>query len=155
MPTVRVEETVDAARDALFAVLTDHEGYGRFPGVKKCELLRVGRHERNGLGALRRVHLGGPTVLDEEIVAYDASNSYEYRIRRARPLPIRHTLGRVELEALDTNRTKVVWTSTFEFPLPIVGRAIGKRAAAPLARGFKTAIRKAAALAVEQTLTTS
>jgi hypothetical protein len=150
VPTVRVEETVEVARDALFAVLTDHEGYGRFPGVAKCKLLRAGRRERNGLGALRRVYLGGPTVLDEEIVAYDAPSSYEYRIRRARPLPIRHTLGRVELEALGGDRTKVVWTSTFEFPLPIVGRAIGKRAAAQLARGFKAAIREAATLAVDQ-----
>jgi|GEM_PF-6911782 len=33
MPTVRVEQVVGVSRDALFAVLTDHEGYGRFPGV--------------------------------------------------------------------------------------------------------------------------
>ena len=72
MPTIRVEQVVDAPRDALFAVLTDHEGYGRFSGVKKCELIRTGRTERNGLGALRRVHLGGPTVLDEEIVRGEA-----------------------------------------------------------------------------------
>ena len=72
MPTIEVEETVDVARDALFAILTDHEGYGRFPGVAKSELLRAGEGERNGLGALRRVHLGGPIVLDEEIVAFDA-----------------------------------------------------------------------------------
>ena len=151
MPTIRVEETVDVARDALFAVLTDHEGYGRFRGVRKCELIGIGRPERNGLGAVRRVHLGGPVVLDEEIVAYDAPNHYEYLIRRARPLPIRHTLGRVELEVLDANRTKVFWTSAFEFPIPIVGRPIGKRVAAQMTGAFRATIRKAASLAVEQT----
>ena len=150
MPTIRVEETVNVARDALFAVLTDHEGYGRFRGVQKCELIQIGRPERNGLGAVRRVHLGGPTVLDEEVVAYDAPNHYEYLIRRARPLPIRHTLGRVELEALDANRTKVVWTSTFEFPLPILGRPIGKRVAAQMTRAISATIHKAATLAVDQ-----
>lgn len=150
MPTIRVEETVDVSRDALFAVLTDHEGYGRFRGVQKCELIRTGRPERNGLGALRRVHLGGPAVLDEEIVAYDAPNGYEYLIRRARPLRIRHTLGRVELEALHANRTKVVWTSTFEFPLPVIGKPIGKRVAAQMTRAFRATIHQAAALAVEQ-----
>ena len=150
MPTIRVEETVDVARDALFAVLTDHEGYGRFRGVQKCELIQTGRPERNGLGAVRRVYLGGPTVLDEEIVAYDAPSHYEYLIRRARPLRIRHTLGRVELEALDANRTKVVWTSTFEFPLPILGRPIGKRVAAQMTRAFSATIHKAATLAVDQ-----
>jgi carbon monoxide dehydrogenase subunit G len=150
MPTVRVEEIVDVAREAVFAVLTDHEGFGRFPGIKKCELIRAGDHERNGLGALRRVYLGGLVVLDEEIVAYDAPASYEYRIRQARPLRMLHELGRVELESLGAHRTKVVWTSTFRFPLPILGKTIGKRAAAQVTRGFSAAIRKSATLAVEQ-----
>lgn len=150
MPTVRVEETVDVPRDDLFAVFTDHEGYGRFPGVKKCELIRPGHTERNGLGAVRRVHLGGPTVLEEEIVAFDAPNSYEYRITRARPLRVKHTLGRVELEALNANRTKVVWTSTFEIPLPIVGKLIGKRAAVQFTRAFRATIHTIAALATQQ-----
>jgi hypothetical protein len=150
MVTVRVERTVDVARDSLFAVFADHEGYGRFRGVKKCELIRPGRDERNGLGALRRVHLGGPTVLDEEIVAYDAPHSYEYRIVRARPLPVKHTLGRVELEALDANRTKVVWTSTFDIPIPIIGKAISERVAVQFTRAFDATILAAAALATEQ-----
>ena len=150
MATVRVERTVDVSRDSLFAVFADHEGYGRFRGVKKCELIRPGRDERNGLGALRRVHLGGPTVLDEEIVAYDAPHSYEYRIVRARPLPVKHTLGRVELEALDANRTKVVWTSTFDIPIPIIGKAISERAAVQFTRAFDATILAAAALATEQ-----
>ncbi|MBT8469775.1 MAG: SRPBCC family protein [Deltaproteobacteria bacterium] len=150
MPTIRVEETVEVPRDALFAVLLDHEGYGRFRGVRKCELIRTGRPERNGLGAVRRVHLGGPVVLDEEIVAYDAPNRYEYLIRRARPLPIRHTLGRVELESLHENQTKVTWTSTFEFPLPIIGGPMGKRVAARMTEAFRATIHKAAQLAVQQ-----
>ena len=150
MPTVSVEEVVDVGREALFAVLTDHESYGRFRGVQSCTLIRDGKPERNGLGAIRRVHLGGPAVLDEEIVVFEAPAVYEYRVIRARPFPVKHTLGRVELEALDAHRTKVVWTSTFEFPLPIFGRPIGKRVAAQMTRGFRATIRKAARLAVEQ-----
>lgn len=150
MPTIRIEETVDAAQEELFAVLSDHEGASRFPGVRKCELVRPGREERNGLGALRRVYLRGATVLDEEIVAYDPPNSYEYRVRRARPLPVRHTLGRIELEALGPSRTNVIWVSTFEVPLPIVGKAIAKRAVAQFSRAFRATIRTAASLAVKQ-----
>lgn len=150
MPTVRVEETVDVGRDALFAVLTDHEGFDRFGGVRKCELIRLGDEERNGLGALRRVHLDQGEVLDEAIVAFDAPHSYEYRVVRARPLPVKHTLGRIELEAIDTHRTKVTWTSTFDIPVPIVGKAIGKRAAPQFARAFRATIRSAAELAVQQ-----
>ena len=150
MPTVRVEQAVDAPRDALFAVLSDHEGYGRFPGVRKCELIETGSTERNGLGALRRVYLGGPTVLDEEIVAYDAPHHFEYRIVRARPVPVKHTLGRLEFEAIGPNRTRVVWTTTFDIRLPIIGRSISNRAAVQFTRAFKKIIRVAAGIAARQ-----
>ena len=147
MPTVHVEEIVDAPRDALFAVLTDHESYGRFRGVQSCTLIRDGKPARNGLGAIRRVHLGGPAVLDEEIVVFDPPAAYEYRVIRARPFPVKHTLGRVELEAIGPNRTKVTWVSTFEIPVPIIGKRFASHAAPRFARAFRTTIQTAAALA--------
>lgn len=150
MPTVRVEEIVDAPRDALFAVLTDHEGYGRFRGVQECTLIRDGSPERNGLGAVRRVRLGGPAVLDEEIVVFEPSKVYEYRVIRARPFPVKQTLGRVELEAIDAGRTKVTWTSTFEITVPIVGKRIGNHAASQFTRAFRSTIQAAAQLAVPE-----
>ena len=63
---------------------------------------------------------------------------------------MKHTLGRVELEALDANRTKVVWTSTLEIPIPIIGKAISERAAVQFTRAFEATILAAAALATEQ-----
>ena len=149
MPTVHVEETVDAPIDALFTVLTDHESYDRFRGVKSCTLIRDGKPERNGLGAVRRVHFGGPAVLDEEIVVFDSPTVYEYRVIRARPFPVNHTLGRVELEALGPNRTKVTWTSTFDITVPVLGKRIGTHAASQFARAFRSTIRTAAMLALQ------
>jgi hypothetical protein len=149
MPTVFVEETVDVGRDALFDVLTDHENCPRYSDVKACTLIREGTQERNGLGAIRRVELGGPAVLDEEIVVFERPAVYEYRVVRARPFPVKHTLGRVELEAIDANRTKVTWTSTFEIKVPVVGKRIGNHAASQFARAFRKTIRGAAALAVD------
>ena len=146
MPTVKIEEIVSAEQDALFAVLTDHEKFERFRGVQSCTLVREGKHERNGVGAVRRVHLGGPAVLDEEIVVFERPAVYEYRVIRARPFPVNHTLGRVELEALDAGRTRVVWTSTFEVAVPIVGKRIGNHAASQFARAFRSTIREAAKL---------
>lgn len=150
MPTVQIEETVDADREALFAALTDHEGYGRFPGVQSCTLVREGDSERNGLGAVRRVHLGGPAVLDEEIVVFETPALYEYRVIRARPFPVKHELGRVELEALAERRTKVLWTSTFEIAVPIIGKRIGNHAASQFAKAFRATIRRAAELTVRE-----
>jgi ribosome-associated toxin RatA of RatAB toxin-antitoxin module len=150
MPTVTVEETVDASRDDLFAVLTDHERYDRFRGVQACTLIKEGNTERNGLGAIRRVHLGGPAVLDEEIVVFERPAVYEYRIIRARPFPVQHPLGRVEFEALDAQRTTVVWTSTFEIGVPLIGTRIGNHAASQFARAFRSTIRTAADLAIQK-----
>ena len=42
-------------------------------------------------------------MLDEEIVVFERPAVYEYRVIRARPFPVEHTLGRVELQALDAN----------------------------------------------------
>lgn len=147
MPTVRVEEVVEATREDLFAVLTDHERTDRFRGVQSCTLIQDGKPDRNGLGAVRRVHLGGPAVLDEEIVVFDPPTVYEYRVIRARPFPVKHTLGRVELEPLDENRTKVTWTSTFDIPVPVIGKRFAKHAASQFTRAFRSAIHTAAELA--------
>ena len=149
MPRVQVEETVDVPRDALFAVLADHARYDRFPGVVGSELVREGTTERDGLGALRRINLG-ISVLEEEIVAYDAPNSFEYLITKVRPLPVNHILGRVEFFDEGPARTRVVWVSEFEIPLPIVGGFVGRRAASQFTRAFRTAIRVAAKLSLPQ-----
>ena len=149
MPTVSVEEVVDVGREALFAVLTDHESYGRFRGVQSCTLICDGKPERNGLGAIRRAQLGGPAVLDEEIVVFEAPAVYEYRVIRARPFPVKHTLGRVELEALGPNRTKVTWTSIFDIALPVVGKRIANHAAPRFERAFRSTIQTAATFALD------
>lgn len=149
MPTIQVEETVNVGREALFDVLTDHEKSDRFRGVQSCTLIQEGTHERNGLGAVRRVKLGGPALLDEAIVVFERPEVYEYRIVRSRPFPIKHTLGRVELEALGANRTKVTWTSTFEVSVPVVGKRIGNHAAPQFARLFRSAIHTAAKAALD------
>ena len=87
-------------------------------------------------------------LLDEEIVVFERPSVFEYRIVRARPFPVNHTLGRVELEALEPNRTKVTWTSTFEVAVPIVGKRIGNHAASQFAKAFRSTIQAAEKLAL-------
>lgn len=146
MPLVRVEETMDVPIQALFDVLSDHARYDRFPGVKSSELIQQGTDHKNGVGAVRRIGLGA-AVLEEEILEYDPPNAFSYRITRVKPLPVRHRMGRVELESLGPNQTKIVWWSDFEVALPIVGGFLSKQLAGQFTRGFKGTIRAAAKLA--------
>ena len=147
MPVVKVEEIIDVPRSAFFDVISDHARYDRFPGIRGAELLQPGHEEKNGVGAVRRIRLSGPMVLDEEIVAYEAPTGFSYRIIRVRPLPVRHEIGIIELTELSPERTKVLWTSTFEVPLPIVGGLIGKQVVRQFTQGFRAIIFTAAKLA--------
>lgn len=55
-------------------------------------------------------------MLDEEIVVFEPPGVYEYRIIPARPFPVKHKLGRVELEALDANSFPVHSGVPFDDP---------------------------------------
>ncbi|MDX1570385.1 MAG: SRPBCC family protein [Xanthomonadales bacterium] len=139
MRTVHVEEVVGLPIEAVFELLADHADYDRLPGITKAELLRKGKEDRNGVGALRRIHLGD-VVLDEEIVAFDPPRRLEYRIVASRPVRVDHKLGRVTLEPVGDS-TRVTWTSTFAVRFPLIGWFVTRRAAKQFERGFHRVLR--------------
>lgn len=141
---VVVEETVEAPRDAVFQILSDHGAYDRFDGINHAELVREGSEDRNGIGALRRIDFKGPVVLEEEVLAFDPPNSFEYRITKAKPLPIDQELGRMEFEDLGDGRTKVTWTSIYEVTAPVIGGFVSRRSAGQLEKDFRSIIGQAA-----------
>lgn len=149
MPIVNVQEVVDVPRSAFFSVISDHARYDRFPGIKGSELIQVGHQEKNGVGAIRRIHLGRLIVLDEEIIAYEAPTRFSYRIIRIRPMliPVHHRTGTVELTEMGPDRTEVLWTSTFDSPTPVIGGLIGQQLVQQFTQGFRAAILTAAKLA--------
>lgn len=149
MSIVEVKETVDVPRSALFEVLTDHAHYDRFPGISGSELIQTGRDDKNGTGAVRRIRLG-PTVLDEEIIAFEAPHTFSYRIVRIRPVPVvNHKIGSLTFTEVTPERTEVLWTSEFEVGVPVLGKVIGKQLVQKFTRGFRAAILAAAKLAAK------
>jgi len=130
---IRVERTLEKPIDEVFAILADHEGYERFPGVTKAVLLEEGEEERNGKGALREITVGG-TVLEERIVDFERPTLLGYRIVKSTPVPIRHDLGEITLTA-QGDRTRVVWVSEGHVTVPLLGsllldRVVEKRLSA-------------------------
>ena len=125
MKTITVTHAITAPIEQVFAELTDHANYKQFPGVTDSKLLREGDINKNGLGA-RRLVIGGPTKIIEDIVAYDAPNSFQYQITKLTPPLFEHLLGLVELKEQE-GRTIVTWTSTVQNRVPIIGKLIEKK----------------------------
>ena len=135
MNKIEVKRTIDATAAKVFAEIANHEGYSRFAGVNKAELIRKGEgDDGNGLGAVRRLKLGAITV-DEEILSYEPAQLMEYRITRMKPKLFNHILGRVELQEV-AGKTNVTWSSEYEIPLPFVGGKLEKLLAKQISGGF-------------------
>ena len=138
MHRVEIKRVINAPIEKVFAEISNHEGYVRFAGVDKAELIREGDKERNGMGAVRHLQLG-KLAIDEEIVGFDVPENdtakMEYRITRMKPKLFHHILGRVLLTEAD-GKTTVVWSSEFEVPVPVAGPMIEKLLAKPFGQGF-------------------
>lgn len=135
MQTIHVERTLNATADFVFDRLAEHADYDQFPGVKSAELLEAGSPDKNGVGAVRRI-AGGPFVLDEVIERYEPGAALGYKIIRSRPLPIRHKVGLITIEATGAQQCQVVWHSEFAIVFPLLGGWLSRTFQQRMHRGF-------------------
>ena len=146
--SIRVERHLDAPPDALFEILADHGRYDRFDGIRRAEVLRPGDPPPNGLGAVRRVWIG-PLRFEEEITAYEPPTRLDYLIVDLRGVPFRHEGGSIRLTP-EGGGTDAVWTSSFEIPIPLLGRALDGAFKLRLERGFAQVLDRSDELAAER-----
>jgi hypothetical protein len=143
--SIHIDRHLRAEPAALFDVLVDHARYDRFDGIRRAEVVKKGTPDANGLGAVRHVYIG-PLRFEEEITAYEPGRRFDYVIRDVRGLPFRHEGGSVRLEP-DGAGTRATWTSSFEIPIPIVGRAADRLFSARLEKGFNDTLDRSAEIA--------
>jgi uncharacterized protein YndB with AHSA1/START domain len=146
MSTIRVERQLDGPIEGIFEILSDHENYDRFGGVRHAELLRPGDSERNGRGAMRRIKLG-PLVFDEEITAFERPIRMDYVIRKLN-VPFDHDGGSIRLDERDGG-THALWTSTFRIPVALIGGPSEAAIKLALGNGFARLLRVSAKRANE------
>ena len=133
MQTVTVKRTINAPIGKVFDLLSDHANYKLFPGITDSKLLREGKPDKNGVGALRRVET--PRIwFEEEVTVFERPRRFDYRITKA-SLPLEHEGGRVELQST-AEGTVVTWTSTVGFKVPLIGGLITKLMAPTLGKAF-------------------
>jgi uncharacterized protein YndB with AHSA1/START domain len=144
---MRVERRLDAPPEGVFEIVTDHARYDRFDGIRRSELVRPGDPAPNGVGAVRWIWLG-PLRFEEEITGFEPPRLLEYMIRDVKTLPFRHAGGSIRLEP-DGGGSRAVWTSSFEIPIPLVGRAMDRIFMRELARGFARVLERSAELSAQ------
>jgi uncharacterized protein YndB with AHSA1/START domain len=117
MTQLDISTHIRAPRDSVWAAITDHEGMVGWAPLRSVTLAREGSPDRNGVGAVRRMHGPGVTI-EEEVVAWDPPYAYDYRLLRG--APIRKHRGRIELSQ-QGEATEVRWRIEFRPVIPGTG----------------------------------
>jgi hypothetical protein len=137
-----ITKTSRAGIEALFDTFTDHRGISEYTPIRKATLDREGTPAPNGLGAVRRLSLVGPPMV-EEIIEWDAPNGFAYRMLSG--LPVKDHVGRVSLREANGG-TEVTYTVTSNPTIPggsVVLAPILKKAIGDMVKGaIKTAERR-------------
>ena len=139
MKTITVTRVIPAPIEKVFDVLADHGNYKSFPGVTDSRLLKEGRPDRNGLGAVRRIETPG-VWFEEEIVAYERPRRFDYRITASK-LPLEHQGGSLRFESIGGG-TLVTWTSTLRVKVPVVGGLLTRLVAPRLGKAFGSMLKE-------------
>ncbi|MEE4021771.1 SRPBCC family protein [Gordonia sp. PKS22-38] len=134
METVTAERVIEAPAEAVFDWISNAHNYTGIPLVLTERLATLGREAPYGTGAVRVL---GWAVgwFWERITAYDPPHSFEYDVYRSIP-PSRHREGRVTFDSSigddGVAATRVVWQTTFELSIPVIGGFLTRRVGVPL-----------------------
>jgi uncharacterized protein YndB with AHSA1/START domain len=116
-----------APPETLWPLVAEVERWKRWSMLTRTYLLRPGQPDPNGVGALRRLAVGG-FGSTEEVVAFEPPHHLGYEARKG--MPARRYRADVVLEE-DGTGTRIVWTGSLEPLVPGTGRL-----ALAYARGF-------------------
>ena len=134
-----INRTIDAPAERVFDALTDHERYAEITPMRTSVLEKQGTPEPNGVGAVRKLGLVGPSFR-EEIVGYERPTFFAYKALSG--LPVSEHLGEVRLRDVG-GRTEMSYTVSFTARVPrtepVVG-AVMRQAIGGLVRGIAKSV---------------
>ena len=133
MKTITVQRTLKAPAEKVFDIIADHANYKNFPGIKDSKLVREGKTDKNGVGALREID-AGKAWFQEEITAYDRPRRLDYLIVASRP-PMEHKGGSVRIESTKDG-CAVTWTTSVGVKIPLIGGLLDKLLVPQIERGL-------------------
>jgi hypothetical protein len=130
--------TIKAPIGTVFDAFVDHRSYAEKTPMRKSSLDKEGDPAPNGVGAVRRLELVGPPIL-EEVTAYERPSYFAYKALKG--LPVKEHLGEVRLSETGNDCTRVDYTISYTptIPGPVVG-IILKQAVGGLLRGIAKSV---------------
>lgn len=142
MRTVTVTATIPAPQQAVFDWLANADNYTRSGIVPRVRLRRAGDNARYGHNAVRELTwLTG--WFRERITTYHPPHDFGYLVEKSLP-PSRHEGGTVVCTPSDAG-TMVVWTTTSEVALPLLGPLLTRLLLRPVVTWMFGRILRAAA----------
>jgi uncharacterized protein YndB with AHSA1/START domain len=133
MKTITVKRVIKAPIEQVFDILADHANYKSFPGIKESKLIREGKPDKNGVGAVREIKAMG-AWFQEEITHYARPTRLDYLIVKARP-PMDHKGGSVRL-APHPQGCEVTWTTEVRIAIPLIGALLDRVVLPQLEKGL-------------------
>jgi hypothetical protein len=129
-----LQRTIKAPPGQVFDAFVDHRAYAEMTPMRKSSLEKEGDPAPNGLGAVRKLELVGPPIL-EEVVGYERPTYFAYKALKG--LPVKEHLGEVRLSEAANDCTRVNYTISYtpSIPGPAVGLIL-KQAVGGLLRGI-------------------
>lgn len=124
-----MQQHFDAAPEQVFAVLTDHVGFGRALG-EDIQLEREGVPPPNGLGAVRVIRARGLTIR-EEVVGWESARAMDYRVVSG--APFKDHRGEIRFVP-HGGGTRVDYRIRFDWPWYLGGAIVGGLLARTLER---------------------
>lgn len=132
---ITVQYNIALPIETVFEAISDHQSYNRFNACKFANLVETGDSERNGLNALREIHVG-PLQLMERITVFERPTRMDYHIESSKPVSIEHIIGSITLAVIDDNNTAVKWISQGTIQVPFIGRYIDRKFTKQGTKGF-------------------
>jgi hypothetical protein len=133
-----MNRTINAPIGRVFDAFTDHRRYSEMTPMRKSELEKEGDPAPNGIGAVRKLTLVGPPIV-EEVVGYERPGYFAYKAIKG--LPVKEHLGEIRLSETGNDATRVSYTVSYtpSIPGPAVGLIL-KQAISGLLRGIAKSV---------------
>ena len=132
--------TVAAPVDRVWAVLADHEGMSSWAPGLKVKVVRPGSSDPNGVGAVRKVGIGVPAPVVEEIIAFEPGERLGYKALAG--VPLKNYRAEVTLRSTGSG-TEITYAVDIDKRLPFGESIAAKGMAIVLLTGLVRGIRSA------------
>jgi len=136
MNNIQIKKEFNAPVEQVFDLLSKHSTYNvAFAPVQVVRVKDSADPERpDGLGSVRRMGFGPIKPLQEQITLMNVNERIEYKIIK-NPL-IKHHLGIIEIEPIDSNKTLVTYTIELQARAPFVSKLILAQLKSAIKLGF-------------------